>query len=31
MKVKFKMTSDGEMAIMPRAEYERLKTLAHEA
>jgi DNA-binding XRE family transcriptional regulator len=31
MKVKFKMTSDGEMAIVPRAEYERLRTLAREA
>jgi DNA-binding XRE family transcriptional regulator len=31
MKVKFKMTSDGEVAIVPRAEYERLRTLAAEA
>lgn len=31
MKVKFKMTSDGEVAIVPRAEYERLKDLAREA
>ena len=31
MKVKFKMTTDGEVAIMPRAEYERLKDLAREA
>ncbi len=31
MKVKFKMTSDGEVAIMPRAEYDRLRTLAAEA
>jgi len=31
MKVKFKMTSDGEVAIVPRAEYERLRTLAREA
>jgi DNA-binding XRE family transcriptional regulator len=30
MKVKFKMTADGEMAIVPRAEYERLKDLARE-
>jgi DNA-binding XRE family transcriptional regulator len=30
MKVKFKMTSDGEVAIVPRAEYERLKDLARE-
>jgi DNA-binding XRE family transcriptional regulator len=30
MKVKFKMTSDGEMAIVPRAEYERLKALELE-
>jgi DNA-binding XRE family transcriptional regulator len=27
MKVKFKMTADGEVAILPRAEYERLKAL----
>ena len=31
MKVKFKKTSDGEVAIVPRAEYERLRTLAAEA
>jgi DNA-binding XRE family transcriptional regulator len=31
MKVKFKMTSDGEVAIVPRVEYERLKDLAREA
>lgn len=31
MKVKFKMTADGEVAIVPRAEYERLKDLAREA
>jgi len=31
MKVKFKMTSDGEVAIVPRAEYDRLRTLAAEA
>ena len=31
MKVKFKMTSDGEVAIVPRAEYERLRDLAREA
>src|ERR1700744_10719 len=31
MKVKFKMTSDGEVAILPRADYERLKALALEA
>ncbi|MEA2881413.1 MAG: hypothetical protein QOH32_669 [Bradyrhizobium sp.] len=30
MKVKFKATPDGEMAILPRAEYERLKSLASE-
>lgn len=31
MKVKFKMTPDGEVAILPRAEYERLRELAREA
>lgn len=31
MKVKFKMTSDGEVAIVPRAEYDRLMDLAREA
>jgi DNA-binding XRE family transcriptional regulator len=31
MKVKFKMTSDGEVAIVPRAEYERLRDIAREA
>jgi DNA-binding XRE family transcriptional regulator len=31
MKVKFKMTADGEVAIVPRAEYERLRDLAREA
>jgi ribosome-binding protein aMBF1 (putative translation factor) len=31
MKVKFKTTADGEMAILPRAEYERLKALEQEA
>lgn len=31
MNVKFTMTAKGEMAILPRAEYERLKTLALEA
>ena len=31
MKVRFKMTSDGEVAIVPRAEYERLRNLAREA
>jgi DNA-binding XRE family transcriptional regulator len=30
MKVKFKATPDGEVAIVPRAEYERLKTLESE-
>lgn len=30
MKVKFKKTSNGEVAIVPRAEYERLRTLAAE-
>ena len=30
MKVKFKATPDGEMVIVPRAEYERLKTLESE-
>src|SRR5947208_1632278 len=29
--VRFEMTSNGEMAILPRAEYERLKKLADEA
>ncbi len=31
MKVKFKTTPDGEVAILPRAEYERLKAFAREA
>ena len=31
MRVKFKTTADGEMAILPRAEFERLKALAQEA
>ena len=31
MKVKFKTTPEGEMAILPRAEYERLKAFAQEA
>src|SRR5436190_24393454 len=31
MKVKFKTTADGEVAILPRAEYERLKALGQEA
>jgi DNA-binding XRE family transcriptional regulator len=31
MKVKYKVTPDGEVAIVPRAEYERLKTLESEA
>jgi DNA-binding XRE family transcriptional regulator len=31
MKVKYKATPDGEVAIVPRAEYERLKTLESEA
>jgi DNA-binding XRE family transcriptional regulator len=31
MKVKFKATPDGEVAIMPRAEYERLKAFEQEA
>src|SRR3981081_4551344 len=30
MKVKFKATPGGEVAIVPRAEYERLKTLESE-
>jgi DNA-binding XRE family transcriptional regulator len=30
MKVKFKTTPNGEMAIVPRAEYERLKSLESE-
>jgi DNA-binding XRE family transcriptional regulator len=30
MKVKFAITPDGEMAIIPRAEYERLKARADE-
>lgn len=30
MKVKFKTTADGDMAIIPRAEYERLKALEQE-
>jgi DNA-binding XRE family transcriptional regulator len=31
MKVKFKATPDGEVAIVPRAEYERLKAFEQEA
>ena len=31
MKVKFKATPDGEVAIVPRAEYERLKIIENEA
>jgi DNA-binding XRE family transcriptional regulator len=31
MKVKFTTTRDGEVAIVPREEYERLKNLAQEA
>jgi ribosome-binding protein aMBF1 (putative translation factor) len=31
MKVKFRTTADGEVAILPRAEYERLKALEQEA
>ena len=31
MNVKFTMTAKGEMATLPRAEYERLKRLAQEA
>lgn len=31
MNVKFTMTAKGEMAVLPRAEYERLKKLAQEA
>ena len=31
MKVKFKTTPDGEVAIVPRAEYERLKSFEQEA
>lgn len=31
MKVRFTSTEEGEMAILPRAEYERLKGLAQEA
>jgi DNA-binding XRE family transcriptional regulator len=31
MKVKFKTTADGEVAILPRAEYERLKAVEREA
>jgi DNA-binding XRE family transcriptional regulator len=31
MKVKFKATAEGEVAIVPRAEYERLKAIEHEA
>jgi transcriptional regulator with XRE-family HTH domain len=31
MSVKFVRTRDGEMAVVPRAEYERLKNLAEEA
>ena len=30
MKVKFKVTPDGEVAMVPRAEYERLKMLENE-
>lgn len=30
MKVKFKTTADGEVAILPRAEYERLKAVEQE-
>ena len=31
MKIRFETTRDGEVAIVPRAEYERLKQLAREA
>ena len=31
MTVRFKTTPNGEVAILPRAEYERLKKLADEA
>jgi transcriptional regulator with XRE-family HTH domain len=31
MKVKFKATPDGEVAILPRAEYERLKAFEQDA
>jgi DNA-binding XRE family transcriptional regulator len=31
MRVKFRTTADGEVAIVPRAEYERLKALEQEA
>src|SRR5438309_688808 len=31
MKVKIKTTADGEVAILPRAEYERLKALEQES
>jgi len=31
MRVKFRTTADGEVAIVPRAEYERLKALEREA
>lgn len=31
MTVRFETTPKGEVAILPRAEYERLKKLAHEA
>lgn len=31
MKVKFMTTKDGEVAVLPRVEYERLKELAQEA
>ena len=31
MKIKFKVTPDGEVAIVPRAEYERLKAIEQEA
>ncbi len=31
MKVKFKATAEGEVAIVPRAEYERLKAFEQEA
>ncbi len=31
MKVRFMTTSNGEVAVLPRAEYERLRELANEA
>jgi DNA-binding XRE family transcriptional regulator len=31
MKVKFKSTADGDVAILPRAEYERLKEIERES